>query len=342
MKELIKLQQKIAPELIKVVERRYTILRTIFYFQPIGRRTLAEKLGISERKIRNDLDFLKEHHFVNSTSAGTKITETGEDFFYQLDNYIKVLRGLDNLESKLKYELGLKEVYIVPGGKDEAKDQQELGRRSAKLLKERLESSDVLAVNGGTTLAAVADFMLPSNELTDITVVPARGGLGEKVEIQANTIAAQIAKKLGGKYHLLHLPDNLDQTVVDTLIEKPQIKNVLNLAKKADILIHGIGTAEVMARRRQVNSTELEKILEAGAVGEAFGYYFNQKGKIVYSTTSLGVQLEDLKEKVGKTIAVAGGREKARAIISVVSDKYQDMLITNREAAEEILELLRG
>ncbi|ADL11870.1 sugar-binding transcriptional regulator [Acetohalobium arabaticum] len=342
MKELIRLQQKIAPGLIKVVERRYNILRTIFYSQPIGRRRLAEKIGVSERKVRNDLDFLKERYLVNSTSAGTKITETGKELFYQLDNYIRVLRGLDNLESKLKHELGLKEVYIVPGSEDEAKAQQELGRRAARLLKEKLENNDVLAVNGGTTLAAVADFMLANNGATDITVVPARGGLGEEVEIQANTIAAQIANKLGGRYRLLHLPDNLDQTVVNTLIQKPQIKEVLNLAKEADILIHGIGTAEVMARRRQVDSLELEKILEAGAVGEAFGYYFNQTGEIVYSTTSLGVQLEDLKKKVGKTIAVAGGKKKAGAIISVVSDEYQDMLITDREAAEEILDLLRG
>lgn len=342
MKELIRLQQKIAPGLIKVVERRYNILRTIFYGQPIGRRRLAEKIGVSERKVRNDLDFLKERYLVNSTSAGTKITETGKELFYQLDNYIKALCGIDNLESKLEQQLGLKEVYIVPGSKNEAKAQCELGRRAARLLKDRLKNDDVLAVNGGTTLAAVADLMLVSDGATDITVVPARGGLGEEVEIQANTIAAQIANKLGGRYRLLHLPDNLDQTVVNTLIEKPQIKEVLNLAKEADILVHGIGTAEVMARRRQVDSLELEKILEAGAVGEAFGYYFNQTGEIVHSTTSLGVQLEDLKKKVGKTIAVAGGKKKARAIISVVSDEYQDMLITDREAAEEILDISRG
>ena len=43
MRYLLKIQEKIAPELISIVENRYIILRNIYYYQPIGRRALAEK-----------------------------------------------------------------------------------------------------------------------------------------------------------------------------------------------------------------------------------------------------------------------------------------------------------
>lgn len=38
-----KIQEKLVPELISIAENRYTILRNIYYNQPIGRRALAEK-----------------------------------------------------------------------------------------------------------------------------------------------------------------------------------------------------------------------------------------------------------------------------------------------------------
>ncbi|MCD5415435.1 MAG: sugar-binding transcriptional regulator, partial [Clostridiales bacterium] len=44
MEELINVQKKIVPEIFKLLERRYDILRTIAMFQPIGRRSLANKL----------------------------------------------------------------------------------------------------------------------------------------------------------------------------------------------------------------------------------------------------------------------------------------------------------
>ncbi|MGM0471897.1 MAG: sugar-binding transcriptional regulator [Bacillota bacterium] len=340
MKELIRLQQKIAPELIKVVERRYTILQTVFYCQPIGRRSLAKKIGISERKVRKNLDFLKENYFVNSTAAGVKITQLGTKLFHQLDNYIKTLRDLDNLELELERRLDLAEVAIVPTGLDYINTQQELGRLGAKLLLDKLEEDSILAVSGGSTLAAVADTMFVKQKLPRITVVPARGGLGGKVEIQANSIAAQIADKLGGHYHLLHLPDNLDEDLISALVKNSQIKEILQLAQSADILIHGIGKVEVMAQRRQINQEQLDQLLASGAVGEAFGYYFNQAGEVVFSIASVGLQLDEL-SAVDTTIAIAGGADKARAIIAVIKNGQQDVLITDQEAAEEMVDLLR-
>ena len=44
MQEILKLQMKIVPELVEVLEKRYNILRTIYYKQPIGRRILANDL----------------------------------------------------------------------------------------------------------------------------------------------------------------------------------------------------------------------------------------------------------------------------------------------------------
>ncbi|MDZ5001429.1 sugar-binding transcriptional regulator, partial [Clostridium perfringens] len=52
MQEILSLQKKIVPELVEVLEKRYNILRTIYYNQPIGRRVLANQLDLGERIVR--------------------------------------------------------------------------------------------------------------------------------------------------------------------------------------------------------------------------------------------------------------------------------------------------
>ena len=335
MEDYFKLQQKIAPEVVKVVERRYALLKEVYRFQPIGRRLLAEKLKLSERTVRKDLDFLKRNSLVKSTNAGTKITDQGSSILSELDGYIKKVRGTTELEEELSCILGL-EVYVVPQGVREEQPKEELGRFSAEFIKNLVSQEDIMAVTGGTTLATVARIMEPEGSPCNITVVPGRGGLGEKVEIQANTIVAKIANKLGGNYQLLHIPDNLQQETMSRLIDEPSIKQILDLAKQADILVHGIGTAEVMAKRRRLPSKKIGELNEWGAVGESFGYYFNPDGEIVYSTPSVGLKLSDL-DSIGQVIAIAGGKHKAEAILAVVSPKYQDVLITDEEAARAIV-----
>lgn len=335
---LFKIQGKIVPELITVVENRYTILRNIYYQQPIGRRTLAEMTLLSERTVRREMEFLHGRGLINISRSGAVITETGAEFLPELDKYIKEIKGIKLLENQLKKDLDLKEVFIVPGNLEHSTIVQEIGRFTARLVKKMLKDGDILAVTGGSTLAQVAKAMHVSDSPRDITVVPGRGGIGEEVEIQANTIASTIAKKLGGRYQLLHIPDSIKTENVDIILAEPSIQRVLKTLKRTNILLHGVGNAELMARRRDMSEKQIDELLNKGAVAEALGYYFNKKGEIVYTSTSVGLHLEDLQD-IEKVIIVAGAPAKTEAILSVVSSKYHDLLITDELTAKEILHL---
>ena len=52
-----KLLKKFIPESIEIFKKRYTILQSIYINQPIGRRSLATLLEISERTVRSETDF---------------------------------------------------------------------------------------------------------------------------------------------------------------------------------------------------------------------------------------------------------------------------------------------
>lgn len=341
MNYLLKIQKKLVPELINIAEIRYNILKEVFNHQPIGRRTLARKLDLSIRSVRKHLDFLYDKRYIKITKSGTVITENGEDFLHELDIYMKEIKDIANLEDKIEEILGIDEVMIVPVEKDSEIINKEIGRLTSRFLKELINDEDIIAVTGGSTLAQVAETMMFLEEPRDVIVIPGRGGLGEKVEIQANTIASKIAKKLGGKYKLLHIPDDITRESLAMITNEPSVKKTLDQLQQSNILIHGIGTAEMMSSRRDMDESEVKKLKDKGAIAEAFGLYFNEKGEVVYSTASVGLSMTDLKN-IDKVIAVAGGVDKARAIISVVSPKYHDILITDEITAREIISLKGG
>ncbi len=339
LEEILKLQQKIIPEMIELIEKRYNILRNIYYNQPIGRRVLARNLELSERVVRTEINFLREQNFIDITLPGMTITSEGEEIIDKLKDFIHEIKGLSELENSLKKKLGVKGVIIVPGNSDEdITVLKELGRASANYLKSILHDRQIVAITGGSTVKDVIDNIFKINNLNNVMVVPARGGMGRNLETQANTLVSNLANKLNCNYKLLHVPDNLSTEAMNAMMKEKDVKEVLKIIDNADILIYGIGRANDMARRRGLAADEINHLIDKGAVGEAFGYYFNRQGEVVYSTPTMGIRNEQA-SKIEHLIAAAGGKCKAEAIISTEINNSNSVLITDEGAAREILRL---
>ncbi|MFQ3544863.1 sugar-binding domain-containing protein [Halobacillus rhizosphaerae] len=337
MRALIDLQTKLFPEVLEIMQRRYQMLYYIQLMQPVGRRTLSENLDLAERTVRSEVDFLSNQGAVAITSKGMHLTYEGQSILEQLAEFIKEITGIKVLEQQLKDKLNLDYVIVVPGDSDELHwVKQEMGKACVQYLKKQIEPGQAVAITGGSTMAAVAEMMPPLQEAENCLFVPARGGLGERVENQANTICAEMAKKARGDYRLLYVPDPLSEESYQTIIEEPAIREVLDIIRNAEIVIHGVGDAITMAERRKTPADQLAKIKESKAVGEAFGYYFNMEGEIVHKVRTVGLQLEDLKY-TQQVIAVAGGRSKAQAIASYFQPGQSNVLITDEGAANALI-----
>ncbi|SDZ34888.1 central glycolytic genes regulator [Evansella caseinilytica] len=339
MRMIIDLQKKLLPDLMTTLGDRYRVLRYIRLMEPIGRRALANNLEISERILRNEVTFLKDQGLVQISSSGMTITEEGLAVLTQLEEVMKEVYDIRSMEQRLKNVLQLDEVHIVPGDSDNYSwVKKEMGRTCVSLMKKNLTGGDnILAVTGGTSIAAVADMVTPDNGLKDVLFVPARGGLGEQVENQANSICATMARKAMGKYRLLFVPDQLSKESYKSLNEEPSVKEILQLIRSANMVIHGVGEAHVMAERRNSSREVLEKLSKDNAVAEAFGYYFNQSGDIIHKVFSIGIQLEDL-PVIPTIITVAGGASKARAIQAYLKHGPGQILVTDEGAAQAILQ----
>lgn len=332
----------IAPEVIDIVQKRYLILRTIYYNQPIGRRTLSTELGLGERIIRSEVNILKNQGLLNIDIMGMYITVDGKDLIDELSEIYKGLMGIPELEKNLAVILNIKKVYIVPGNSG-LNDivLKDIGKTTSEVLKRLIQPTDIIGITGGNTMAAVAEEMSPENKSSDITVIPARGGLGREVETQSNSIAAKIGQKLGGSYRLLNIPDSLEKEALEIMIKNREIKESLEFINNMNILLFGIGRADTMAHRRNLPQDKIDSLMDSGAVAEAFGHYFDINGNELWEYKTIGLSLDKFKE-TPYIIGVAGGEDKAEAIIAISHLSKDIILVTDENAARSILNIVNN
>lgn len=338
MRNLLEIQKQLLPDLMETLKRRYTILHQIMLSDIIGRRTLAASLDMTERVLRAETDLLKSQGLIEIESVGMRISDAGRRLLDLLEPIAKSLFGLDDLEEKIRTTYGLSKVIIVPGDCETSPfTKRELGRAGAKALLSVLRADDTIAVTGGSTLAELADQLSPSLSVSykNAWFVPARGGLGESMEIQANTIASTMAKRVGAGYRLLHVPDLLSEDAYQSLAMDANIGEIVDIIRRSRVIVHGIGDAIEMTRRRKLDEATVAEIQNEGAVAESFGYYFNEDGKVVHTMLTMGLRLEDIM-RTEVVIGIAGGGPKAKAIHAMLRFGQEDILITDEAAAIEI------
>jgi len=331
--------ERFAPDAMDCITNRYKMLKQIMHQQPVGRRQLCKALGFTERMVRAEIEHLKSIGLIHTTPAGICLSLAGLQIINEVDLFVPSLFKIQSLAEHIKNRYNLQEVILVPG--DSHHDEmikRDLGRVAAAYMKKCLFPGCTLAVTGGSTLAEVADAITDGTGFPNLMVVPARGGLGEDVEQQAGTIAARIAKTIGAQYRMLHIPDKLQQATAEALKQDPYIREIADLIKSSDVLFHGIGSAMEMANRRGLTAEEIKLLQNRGAVGEAFRYYFDEQGNIVYEVPGIGLELHDLAH-IPTVVAVAGGSNKAAAIKAVLEAGHQTVLITDEGAAQAIVGL---
>ncbi|MBR0384414.1 MAG: hypothetical protein IJH61_06990 [Eubacteriaceae bacterium] len=338
---LIDVQRLIVPEICALLQTRYNVLSTIEEEEPIGRRNLAFVLDMSERQIRNELDFLEDRHLIAVERHGVTLTDSGREHMVMLGEMLYAYNGLSRVERELCERLSLKKAVVSPGDMELTRQVRDfMGRAAADYIESILKDGDILALTGGGCTAAVAEQMKPG-AYPGVTVIPARGGIGKSHATQANNVVAEIGLKLQANYELLHLPDNIDDRLLSAMKGYPEIKSVFDKMAHINIFMFGIGRADVLTDWRNVSLSEKRRILSAGAVGEAFGHYFDIDGNAVCPSGAIGIDINQY-QQIDEVIAVAGGASKADAIIAVSRIRPGMVLMTDESAAGAIIRKLNN
>ncbi|CAM4255173.1 sugar-binding transcriptional regulator [Lacicoccus alkaliphilus] len=311
-KRLIDIQKSVVPDILSHMLKRLDILSAIEEEQPIGRRTLSKQLGMTERVLRREVEELAEMNLIKVDAKGIALSAGGREVLGEVQPFLTLIESRDDLALQLKNNYPLKDIFVVRGDAEEnAFVKEELARLMAEELTEALSPGTVVSVAGGSTMALVSKFLRPKHD--NLLFVPARGGLGEEPAYQSNDIVANLAEAAEGQHRILYAPDSISEASLESLKAEPMVREIIDLNRRSAFLIHGIGDALEMARRRKVDEETLRILTEGEAVGETFGFYFNADGELVHKVKTIGLQLGDL-DKKESIFAVAGGESKKEAV----------------------------
>ncbi|MQS51930.1 SorC family transcriptional regulator [Lactobacillus salsicarnum] len=340
MNDDLELLDLVAPDFIKTVEKRFRILQSIKLMEPVGRRVLADDLNVTERSLRTETDLLKNQGLINSSKSGMSLTKVGIQANGQLSKLLADFQGTALIEQQLSQKLGIERCIVLPGNSDKQyRVIDSFGQRLNQLLSSILpKGKNLISVTGGSTLARVARNLSPSlSKNRDLLFLTARGGVGESVIIQANSVCAEMANRTHGQHRALYLPEDISERSFESLQNEASIKSVLDLIYKCNVVVHSIGTASVMAERRNLSDEDKLTISSSNAVAEAFGDFFDQNGKLVYKVPRIGLHVRDL-TNIKYVIAIAGGASKATAIQAYMKNApSHTILITDEGASQSIL-----
>ena len=194
----------------------------------------------------------------------------------------------------------------------------------------------------GSTNSRIANLLPEIRE--NVSFVDTTGSLRNDLSFNPLLGLNTLSKKTRGKCYHLGAP-----YIFPSLKEKNKffnlkfVKDVLKQEEKCEYIILGIGSMRggtslyhrVKNHPYLLDKKTFDQLKKDGAVGEASGNFFDKNGKHFVYDQIVSKNYELIKKK--KTIAIAGGAQKASAIKSVLLNECLYGLITDEEAARNIL-----
>ena len=267
------------------------------------------------------------------------------------------LRTNDALAQRLVTRFGLKQAHVLDdsadegdevdhGEHDDALALRKLAELGARCLRTFLRDGMTLGVAWGRTLNAVVNALAPVT-LRDVTVVQLMGALGSKAPLTSGSqLGYRLAEKLGATYHFMHAPLRVETPdTAKSLMRDKEIRRVLNMARKADVVMVAIGgikpTQTVAVAAGYLTGQDLAHLARATAVGDILNRYLDPAGNEINHTLNrrtIALDLASLK-KIPIVIGIAAGQDRAPSICAALRGGYVKVLVTNASTAERTLAL---
>lgn len=248
-------------------------------------------------------------------------------------------------ERELESAYGLQKARIVPDSNDEATQKRWLCLRAAELMVGMVAEGAIVAVSWGTTMQAMADSLVGQHPTAATQIVALNGGLHNASQ-GTNTyeVAKQFGRYLNAPARVLHAPVYVkDEATAMGLASDPGIRDALDVARKASIVIYSLGAMHdesTMLKLGHITSEQEGFLREHGAVGEIACRWIDRNGKTVQLPTSInpiGISLDDLR-KIPQRLAVAGGKLKQEVVLAALRGGFVTTLVTDERAAAYLLE----
>lgn len=202
------------------------------------------------------------------------------------------------------------------------------------------DRASLIGVGHGRTLAAVA-ANLPRIPRPGVRFVSLLGSLTRHAAANPFDVIHRLTEITGAESYFMPAPffaDSVEDKAV--LLSQRSLEAVFTLARTAELVVVGIGEVgpgSHLLTTGMITLEEFGEVERAGAVGELLGRFVDAQGRPVAASVNeraVAVRLEEMPGR--QAVAIAGGRDKARAIAAVLESGVLTGLITDEATAREL------
>lgn len=297
----------------------------MYYNTEMTQKEIAQRLGLSRIKV---LRLLKQAREKGIVEIKIKIPE--QNFF--------------DLENKVREKFNLRDALVIPDFEDEESLYHALAHNGAIYVQNLLSEGQNVGIGLSKTLYYLQKYIEPDESL-GCNFYSLTGGLTQVPdEYEHTNVIANLASAFGGTAYSILAPIFVSGPAIKAMLsQEKSIGTILNQAKKCDIALTSVGTHEknsVLFEYTPLDFEEEVDLILNEAVGDVLGRFFNIQGEEIQSKLSditIGLSINELKA-IPTVILIAGGERKQKAIQGALNGYIADVLITNRNSAERLLQ----
>jgi len=298
----------------------------MYYDEDMTHQQIAEKLRLSRVKVTRLLKKAREMGIVE-----IKVTRP-LPLQYELSHQ---LEGLFNLHDAL----------VVNTANDPETTLNEIGRASVEYLAQVITPQAILGFGWSSTVSRMAKYLSLLNPMPECRVVDLVGSvLGQN---NPYSVSSKVADALAAPLIALPVPVVVkNQQAREAILNEPNIRNALTIARQSDIAFVGIGEAgptTTLHTSGYLDETELRDLQQQGIVGDTLMRFYNIDGcgvKTSLDDCVIGLDWGDM-SRLPHVVVVASGVKKVEALVGILRSSISNSLITDMETATQVLEFTR-
>lgn len=309
--------------------RQTAKILTLRYMENLNQSDIAKQLGLSTAKVNR---VIKQAH---------------DDGLVEITLNLPQERT-HTLEQRILDAFALKTAVIQPCfSTDDSVVTRQVAQAAGELLIETIKPDSVICISGGKTMAQIVEELKPMS-FPNVRVVPATGGIQGHHFTDVNYLATRLAEKLGGTSTQLHAPlfvDTDEQRSI--LMEMRSVKEVLDLARSADIALVGVGSvaseSDSYYDLRSLSGHQAEVGIGTKYKGEVLAHLYDEDGEWCAEHINrklIGLDLQEL-SRIDHSIGVAATRSKVGAILAALKGGLMNGIVSDEDTVASVLELMK-
>ena len=288
-----------------------------YYIENYTQQNISHLLGVSRSKVIALLERARQ--------AGVIQFNVQQDSGHRME-----------MERELLARYGLRDAFIVPGASTLPSPNESIAQAAAMYILRRAADNAFINMGYGDTTSRILNHLATAAQVP-LNVVSMAGGVNYYLpNTNSNVFNARL--------HLIPSPLLLSSPDLrEAMRQEPVVEEIYRMIPLSHMSVVGIGCLNdraTIVKNGILNNNDFTFLKMQGAVGDVLSHFLDKNGRVVSHDLEgrlMSTPMDQLRT-LDNVIGAAGGADKAEAILAVLRGGYLDMLITDEDTAQLLLE----